>query len=117
VTPSLSRLQLRHWGLLTAAVALAAAAGRPGVGGVLLGGATIGLSVLLYSVGLGAVLRRRRPRLAIGILFVKLLALLGLTWMVFVARQHRPDPLGFALGVTCLPVAAAWEAFRTRVKD
>ena len=53
--------------------------------------------------------------LPFGILFVKLLAFLGLGWLVFAASETcRPDPLGFAVGVTCLPVAAVWEAMRAR---
>jgi hypothetical protein len=73
-----------------------------------------GLSVVLYAAGFRAALLWRRPRLAIGILFVKLAALLGLLGMVFTVRQQRPDPLGFAVGVTCFAVAALWEALRVR---
>ena len=88
--------------------------GHPGLGGVLLGGGAIGLSVLLYAAGLGPLVRRR-PRLAIGVLFVKLLALVGLGWLAFTSRHVlRPDPIGFALGLTCFPVAAVWEAVRAR---
>lgn len=97
------------------AAGVAAAFGRPGAGGVVLGGGVIGLSVLLYVIGLGAVLRRGRPRLAIGVLFVKLLAFLALGWFAFAAGEHvRPDPIGFAVGLTCFPVAAVWEAMRAR---
>jgi len=88
--------------------------GHPGTGGVLLGGGAIGLSVLLYAVGLGPLVRRR-PRLAIGVLFVKLLTLVGLGWLAFTSRTVlRPDPIGFAVGLTCFPVAAVWEAVRSR---
>jgi len=112
---SLNRLQLRHWALVTAAAGGFLAAGRPGVGGVVLGGAVIGLSVLLYAVGLRWVLRRGHPRLAIGLLSVKLLAFLGLGWLAFASgREHRPDPIGFAVGITCFPAAAVWEAMRAR---
>ena len=113
--PSLSRLQARHWGLVVASAIAFAAAGRPGVGGVLIGGGAIGLSVLLYAGGLRVMLRRARPRLAIGLLSVKLLAFLGLGWFVFASgREHRPDPIGFAMGISCFPAAAVWEAMRTR---
>jgi hypothetical protein len=89
--------------------------GRGGAGGVVVGGAAIGLSVLIYSAGLGLLLRRARPRLAIGLLSVKLLAFLGLGWLAFASgREHRPDPIGFAVGITCFPAAAVWEAMRTR---
>ena len=112
---SLSRLQVRHWTLVAIAAAVAAIAGRPGVGGVLLGGGVIGASVLIYVVGLGSVLGRGSPRLAIGLLFVKLAAFLGLGWLAFaVGRAQRPDPIGFAVGVTCFPAAAVWEALRAR---
>jgi hypothetical protein len=85
------------------------------VGGVLLGGGAIGLSVLLYAVALRALVGRVGPRLAIGLLFVKLLAFLGLGWWAFTSgREHRPDPIGFAVGLTCFPVAAVWEAMRVR---
>jgi hypothetical protein len=28
--------------------------------------------------------------------------------------RNRPDPIGFALGLTCFPAAAVWEAMRAR---
>jgi hypothetical protein len=114
-TADLRRLQLRHWALVLLSAALFVAVGAPGAGGVLAGGAAIGLSVLLYALGLRAVLRRGHPRLAIGLLSVKLLAFLGLGWLVFTSgREHRPDPIGFAVGITCFPAAAVWEAMRVR---
>ena len=112
---NLNRLQVRHWVLVAVAAGGFVAAGRPGVGGVLAGGAVIGLSVLLYAAGLRSMLRRGRPRLAIGLLSVKLLAFLGLGWLAFASgREHRPDPIGFAVGITCFPAAAVWEAMRGR---
>jgi hypothetical protein len=114
-SPSLRRLQARHWALVALAAAAASATGRLGAGGILLGGGLIGLSVFLYSVGLRAVLGRAGPRLAIALLFAKLLAFLGLGWWAFASgREHRPDPIGFAVGLTCFPVAAVWEAMRVR---
>jgi len=114
-TPDLSRLQLRHWALVVLSASLFAVFGAPGAGGVLVGGGAIGTSVFLYSVGLRAMLRRAGPRLAIGFLSVKLLAFLGLGWLAFAAgREHRPDPIGFAVGITCFPAAAVWEAMRVR---
>jgi hypothetical protein len=48
-------------------------------------------------------------------LFVKLAAFLGLGWLVFVASEtYRPDPLGFVVGISCMPVAVVWEAVRAR---
>ena len=112
MSPSLSRLQARHWILVALAAAAGGLAGR--AGGVVLGGGAIGLSVALYVVALGAFLRRRHARLAIGILFVKLAALLGLGWLAFASRRFHPDPIGFAVGVSCFPAAAVWEAMRAR---
>jgi predicted permease len=100
--------------LVAASGLVSALVGAPGSGGVLLGGAVIGASVFLYAAGLGAVVRRGNARLAIAILSVKLLLFLALGWFAFHAGRHRPDPIGFALGVSCLPVAAVWEALRTR---
>jgi multisubunit Na+/H+ antiporter MnhB subunit len=114
VTADLRRIERRHAVLVLTAAAAAAGLGRPGPGGVLLGGAAIGLSVVLYAAGLRAALERRRRRLAIGILFVKLAALLGVLGLVFAARQQRPDPLGFVAGVSCFVVAAVWEALQVR---
>ena len=112
--PSLSRLQARHWALVGAAAVVAAAAGRPGVGGILLGGGVIGLAVPVYAVALRALLEQRNPRLAIVLLSVKLLVLLGLGWLAFSGGPQGPDPIGFVIGVGCLPVAAVWEALRAR---
>jgi hypothetical protein len=112
---SLSRLQLRHWGLVGVATLLAALAGTPGAGGVLVGGMVIGLTVLAYAAAFNMLTDPKRRRLAIGVLFVKLAALLGLGWVVLGSGiEITPDPLGFAAGLTCLPVAAVWEAMRAR---
>ena len=102
------------WALVALATLVAFAVGWPGVWGIIVGGGFIGLSTFLYAAGLELVMRRGSPRLAIGILFVKLAAFLGLGWLVFSSGEYRPDPMGFALGVSCLPTAAVWEAVRTR---
>ena len=112
MSPSLRRLQARHWILVALAVAAGSLVGRPG--GVMLGGGAIGLSVAAYVLAFGPLLRRQRSRLAIGILFVKLAALLGLGWLAFTSRRFHPDPVGFAVGVSCFPAAAVWEAMRAR---
>jgi hypothetical protein len=78
-----------------------------------MGGVAIGLSVLLTSAGLRAALQGG-ARLAIGMLSVKLLLLLGLWWLAFAKGVGRPDPIGFALGVSCFPISAVWEALRVR---
>jgi hypothetical protein len=98
---------------MTAAVALAV--GRPGLGGVLLGGGVIGVSVHLYAAAVRVLLRRAPRRLAIGLVFAKLLLFLGLGALVVAAGEGRhPDPVGFAVGLTCFPAAAVWEAMRVR---
>ncbi len=113
--PSLSRLQLTHWALVVAATVAAALSGVVGAGGVFLGGGVIGLSVFLYAVGLRVLVLRGRSRLAIGLSFAKLAAFLGLAWLILASgREKRPDPVGFAIGLTCFPAAAVWEAMRVR---
>jgi multisubunit Na+/H+ antiporter MnhB subunit len=112
---SLRRLQVRHWILVVVAAGVAALAGAPGVGGVLIGGAVMGVTVLLYAVAFGMLTDPKRRRLAIGVLFVKLAAFLGLGWVVLGSGiELTPDPLGFAAGLTCFPAAAVWEAMRAR---
>jgi hypothetical protein len=110
----LARLQARHWTLVALTTAVAALAGVPGPGGVLLGGAMMGLSLALYTALFHVAVRGGRRRLAIGLLFGKLAAFLGLGWLAFASGSVRPDPLGFAFGVTCCPAAVVWEAARGR---
>lgn len=115
MAPSASRVQVRHWALVALAALVAFALGRPGTAwGIVVGGSAIGFSTFLYAAWFMVAVRRGSPRLAIGILFVKLAAFLGLGWLVFSSGEYRPDPMGFALGVSCLPTAAVWEAVRTR---
>ena len=112
---SLSRLQARHWCLVAAATVLAALVGFPGAGGVLLGGVVIGVTVRVYAAAFSTLTNPKRWRLAIGVLFVKLAALLGLGWVILGSTiEITPDPLGFAAGLTCFPAAAVWEAMRAR---
>jgi len=113
--PSAARVQIRHWVLVGSLAVLAAVGARSHLWGIVVGGGAIGLSLFLYVAGFTVVLRRGSRRLAIGILFVKLVAFLGLGWLVFAASEElRPDPVGFAVGVSCMPVAAVWEAVRAR---
>ncbi len=111
----LARIQARHWTLVlgTSAAALAVAGAR-GAGGVLAGGAMIGISLALYAALFQLVVVGGHRRLAIGLLFAKLAAFLGLGWLAFASGSVRPDPLGFAFGVTCCPAAVVWEAVRGR---
>jgi len=93
---------------------LAWAAGWPGPGGVATGASVILISLWLYRrLFLAAIVQGRR-RLAIGLSFVKLACLLILGWWAFSGPTWAPDPVGFAVGVSCLPAAALWEAYETR---
>ncbi len=111
---SARRFQLTHWGLVCLTATAAWAAGRPWVWGILVGGGVVGVLTLIHAGALTVMLRRGSNRLAVLIVAVKFAASLGLAWLAFSAGDLRPDPLGFALGVTCLPVAAVCEALRAR---
>jgi hypothetical protein len=74
----------------------------------------IASSLWIYTVLFDAVLRTGRRRLALALTFVKLAALLALGWWVVKRGAGAIDPLGVAAGITCLPLAALWEALRTR---
>ena len=110
----LGRIQVRHWALVAATTAVALLVGKPGPGGVAMGGALMGLSIALYATLFELAIRGGRRRLAIGLLFGKLAAFLGLGWLAVTSGSVRPDPLGFAIGVTCCPAAIVWEAVRGR---
>jgi hypothetical protein len=109
----LARLQARHWLLVVLTTVVAWLVGTPGAGGVFIGGTMMGLSIALYTALFHIAVRGGR-RLAIGLLFGKLAAFLGLGWLAFASGSVRPDPLGFAFGVTCCPAAVVWEAARGR---
>lgn len=72
------------------------------------------ISVALYAALVRLVVTGGRRRLAIGLLFAKLAAFLGLGWVLFARGGGRTDLVGFALGVTCFPAAVVWEAVRGR---
>ena len=114
MTGDVARLQARHGILVAAAVVAAALIGRPGAWGTLLGGVMMAISVTLYATLVRLVVTGGRRRLAIGLLFAKLAAFLGLGWLAFASGSGRPDLVGFALGVTCFPAAVVWEAVRGR---
>jgi len=113
---TLTRVHARHAVLVVAAAsALAIHRAPPAALGAILGGAVIGGSVLLNTLTFHFAVRRPNPRVAIGISSVKLLGSLLLVWWVMTHVGWRPDPVGFAIGVTCYPVAALWDALRTKV--
>jgi hypothetical protein len=113
MTHELRRIVARHL-VLVIGLALGALVMGVGPGGVVLGGAVIALSVWLYGTMFEMVVGAGRRRLAIVLLFAKLAAVLGLGWLAFASGRGRPDPLGFALGVTCFPAAVVWDAVRGR---
>ena len=88
--------------------------GTPMWGGVLLGGGMVGTSLWLYGRLFDAVFRTGRRRLALGMTFVKLAAFLALGWWAMSRGAGAADPIGFAVGITCLPLAALWEALETK---
>jgi hypothetical protein len=113
---TLSRVHVRH-AILVLLTAAALAASRPARGvGAIVGGTIIAGSTLLNTLSFHFAVRRPNPRVAIGISSVKLLASLLLVWWVMTYAGWRPDPVGFAIGVACFPVAALWDALRTNTK-
>jgi hypothetical protein len=112
MAPDLRRVLARHLTLTACAVLCVTVVGGVGPGGVVLGGGVIALSLWLYAALFQLTVRGGRRRLAITLLFAKLAAFLGLGWLAFASGSGRPDPLGFALGVTCLPAAVVWDAVR-----
>lgn len=115
MSPDVRRFQVTHWALVGLASAGATAGGRAAAVSVLLGGGLIGVLTWLYAQAFQAIVARRRLRFAVALLFVKVGALLGLGWLAFAAPgEYRPDPMGLALGISCLPAAAVWEALRVR---
>ena len=87
-------------------------AGWTRAGGVLLGVGITSLSLWLYAQIFEAAVRTGRRRLAIALTFVKLAAFLALGWGAMRWGARFVDPMGFAIGVTCLPIATLWEALR-----
>jgi hypothetical protein len=114
VAASASRFQATHWAIVLLVAATVWLLGFPWAWGVLVGGAAIGLSTAIWAAILGVMLRGGRARLAVGIVFVKVAAVLALGWLAMYGGAYRPDPVGFSIGVTCLPIAAVCEAIRLR---
>jgi hypothetical protein len=109
----LARLQARHWFLVVLTARHRGVGGkRPGTGGVLHRRRDDGIVDRALHGALPGRGSWGPSSLAIGLLFGKLAAFLGLGWLAFASGSVRPDPLGFAFGVTCCPVAVVWEAAR-----
>jgi len=114
MAPSVSRVQWKITALGLVAMAAGAVLGRPQPAGVLVGAGLVLASLSLYAVLFDAVLRSRRLHLALGLTFVKLAAFLALSWWAMSRGAGALDPLGVAAGITCLPLAALWEALKAR---
>ena len=112
--PSVSGVQLKIVAFGAAATAVSLLAGEPGVWGVLFGVALVMTSLWTYALLFDAAIRKGNRRLALGLPFVKLAAFLALGWWVITRGAGAIDPLGVAVGVTCLPLAAVWEALTTK---
>ena len=112
--PSVRRVQLKIVALGAVAGAVCAALGGPGVWGVLFGVGLVISSLWSYTILFDAAIRKGNRRLALGLPFVKLAAFLALGWWAITRGAGAIDPLGVAVGVTCLPLAAVWEALATR---
>ena len=114
MSPSVERVQRRVLVLGVASAGLCWLTGWLGPGGVAAGATVILVSLWLYrQLFLVAIIQGRR-RLAIALSFVKLAGLLILGWWAFSSPAWAPDPVGFAVGVSCLPAAALWEAYETK---
>jgi hypothetical protein len=82
--------------------------------GVVVGTGLVITSLWLYAQLFEAVFRTGKRRLALGLTFVKLATFLALGWWAMSRGTGIIDPLGFAVGITCLPLAALWEALQTK---
>jgi len=114
--PSVSGVQRKIAVLGAAAMTISLVANSPCTWGILLGVGLVASSLWLYAVLFDVAVRRGRRRLALGLTFAKLTLLLALGWWVVVRGAGKIDPLGVAVGVTCLPLAALWEALTVRGK-
>jgi len=114
VTASIESIQWRIALLTIALSILWWISGRQGATGILAGGAVVLGSLRLLAKLFDAAIVTGRRRLAMALTFVKIAALLGLGWIALSNPSWVPDPLGFAIGVSTLPVAAVWEALKVR---
>jgi hypothetical protein len=100
--------------LTVPAVAVHRLLGMGGPWGVMVGSGLVITSLWLYARLFEAVFRTGKRRLALGLTFVKLATFLALGWWAMSRGAGIIDPLGFAVGITCLPLAALWEALQTK---
>jgi hypothetical protein len=112
--PSVKGVQLRIAAFGAAATAICLMVGGPGVWGVVFGVGLVMASLWTYAILFDAAIRKGNRRLALGLPFVKLAAFLALGWWAITRGAGAIDPLGVAVGVTCLPLAAVWEALATK---
>lgn len=115
--PSISRVQWKIAALALLAMGAGSLLGKPQPTAVVLGAALVASSVWIYAAVLDAVLRSGSRRLALSLTFVKLCGFLTLGWWAMRLGAGAIDPLGVAAGITCLPLAAVWEALDVRRND
>lgn len=109
------RFQATHWALVGGVAIACGSADLVSPTSVVAGGAVAGALTAANAIAFRTAVRQRRAGVAFGLLGAKTALLLGLGWLAFAARpEYRPDPAGFAVGVTCLPLAALVEAWRAR---
>jgi hypothetical protein len=109
----LRRVGEAHVALVSALALVLALRGHP-VRGALLGGALIGLSFATFWIAARAISDPARRKLAALLGVVKVSLYLGLSAAVLSGRVVA-DADGFALGVSCFPLATLAVAFRSRV--
>jgi hypothetical protein len=109
----LRRVGEAHVALVSALTLVLALTGHP-VRGALLGGALIGLSFATFWIAARAITDPARRKLATFLGVVKISLYLGLSAAVLSGRVVA-DADGFALGVSCFPLATLAVALRSRV--
>jgi hypothetical protein len=109
----LRRVGEAHVALVSALTLVLALTGHP-VRGALLGGALIGLSFATFWIAARALTDPARRKLATLLGITKVSLYLGLSAAVLSGRIVA-DADGFALGVSCFPLATLAVALRSRV--
>lgn len=109
------RFQATHWALVAGAAAACWSGGLASPTAVVGGGALAGTLTAVNAIAFRAAVRHRRSGVAFALFAVKTVLFVALGWLAFAAGpEYRPEPAGFAVGVTCLPLAALVEAWRAR---
>jgi hypothetical protein len=109
----LRRVAQSHAGFVLAVALVLGLVGHP-IRGALLGGALIGLSFATFWIVARAITDPGRRKLALVLGVLKVSLYLGLSAAVLSGRVVA-DADGFALGVTCFPLATLAVTFRSQV--